>query len=71
MTFYATIDAGSIRSYMPNVPYLLPASSWARFNLRRPNLPAHVTHVAADSGGFVATFRNHGVYTYTPQQYAT
>src|SRR5579859_3787900 len=71
MVFYATIDADSIRSSMPNVPYLLPASSWARYNLRRPNLPAHLTHTAADSGGFVATLRNKGIYTYTPQQYAT
>lgn len=66
--FYATTDVDSIRSYMPDVPYLLPASSWARKGLRAPRLPEHVTHTAADSGGFVATFR-WGRYRYRPEQY--
>jgi hypothetical protein len=68
LTFYATISAGDERPYMPAVPVLLPASSWARFNMRAPRLPAHVTERAADSGGFVATFR-WGDYRYTPEQY--
>lgn len=66
--FYATVDSDSIRSYMPDVPYLLPASSWARKNMKAPKLPEHVTRTAADCGGFVATFK-WGEYRYTPAQY--
>lgn len=69
MRFYATIDSDSVRPYMPDVPVLLPASSWARKGLAAPKLPVHVTERAADSGGFVATFR-WGDYRYTPAQYA-
>ena len=70
-TFYATIDSDSIRSYMPSVPILLPASSWARkgIPLPAPRLPPHITERAADCGGFVATHRWNGVYRYSPQQY--
>jgi hypothetical protein len=58
---------------MPDVPYLLPASSWARGmrkdgSLPTPNFPPHVTHVAADSGGFVATLK-WGGYRYSHEQY--
>lgn len=70
MTFYATIDCDTVRSFMPAVPYMLPASSWARVKLQPPRLPAQVTETAADCGGFVATFR-WGDYRYTPAQYAT
>lgn len=76
ITFYATVDSGSVRPYMPaGVPVLLPASSWARLRssdakpLPIPKLPAHVTQRAADSGGFVATMRHGGEYRYTPAQY--
>lgn len=70
VTFYATIPAGDERPYMPAVPVLLPASSWARdrFRMRAPRLPAHITEIAADSGGFVATLK-WGDYRYTPAQY--
>lgn len=72
LTFYATLDADSDRSTtqdcMPDVPYLLPASSWARQGLRAPRLPVHVTHTAADCGGYVAT-KVWGDYRYTPRQY--
>src|SRR3954463_9031865 len=68
MVFYATIDADSVRSYMPPVPVLLPASSWARKHLSRPNLPAQITETAADSGGYVAT-KVWGDYRYSPAQY--
>jgi hypothetical protein len=68
ITFYATISAGDERPYMPAVPVMLPASSWSRFNLRAPRLPAHVVERAADSGGFVATFK-WGDYRYSPAQY--
>ena len=67
-TFYATIDSDSIRSYMPDVPYLLPASSWSRQGMRAPHLPAQLSHTAADCGGFVATFR-WGDYRYTAETY--
>jgi hypothetical protein len=67
--FYATVDAQSCRSYMPaDVSYLLPASSYARFNFRKPNLPPHVTRVAADCGGFVAT-KTWGDYRFRVAQY--
>jgi hypothetical protein len=68
MVFYATIDADSIRSYMPAVPVLLPASSWARKHLSRPNLPIQITETAADSGGYVAT-KVWGDYRYSPAHY--
>ena len=42
-TFYATISNGEIRPYMPDVPVLLPASSWARTNMSIPRLPVHIT----------------------------
>jgi hypothetical protein len=80
--FYVTVDAHSLRDYMPAVPVLLPASSWAGRWLRRrpgaavvtgalprPRLPAQLTEVAADSGGFVAA-RRWGDYRYTLEQYA-
>jgi hypothetical protein len=68
LTFYATIDSDSVRPYMPDVPVLLPASSWARHDMKAPNLPEHITERAADCGGFVATFK-WGDYKYTPEQY--
>ena len=72
VTFYATIDADSlprtVQHLIPAVPVLLPASSFARRGFRVPRLPDHVTERAADSGGFVATFK-WGDYQYTPAQY--
>lgn len=68
ITFYATICAGDERDYMPDVPVMLPASSWARFGLPAPRLPDHVGERAADCGGFVATLR-WGGYRYSPAQY--
>jgi hypothetical protein len=68
MIFYATICYQRTRPYMPDVPYLLPASSWSRGGLPKPKLPQHLSHLAADSGGFVATFR-WGDYRYTPDEY--
>lgn len=68
ITFYATMSCDHLRSYMADTPVLLPASSWSRIKMRKPNLPPHVRHVAADSGGFVATFK-WGDYRYTPAEY--
>lgn len=74
MDFYATLTYGHTRPYMPgDVLYMLPASSWARgikSNGQFPayNLPAHIKHVSADCGGFVAS-RIWGDYKYSPAQY--
>lgn len=68
MKFYCTIDADAVRPYMPDVPVMLPASSWARYGLKAPKIPAHVTERAADCGGFVAT-KVWGDYKYTPERY--
>lgn len=73
LTLYATLDSSSdgsaaMRWLPPGVPVMLPASSWARVGLRAPRLPAHVAELAADCGGFVATFR-WGDYRYTPAEY--
>lgn len=69
MELYYTIDADSVRPYMPDVPVMLPASSWARYNLRKPKLPEHISIKAADCGGFVAARKWAGQYRYTPEQY--
>lgn len=66
--FYATFDASSLCSYVPDVPILLPASSWSRKGLNKPALPAHVSIRAADSGGFVAS-RIWGEYRYSLERY--
>ena len=72
MDFYATIGADELRPHcIPpdlDVPVLLPASSFARYGLKAPRIPAHMTQRAADSGGFVATFK-WGDYCYSPEQY--
>lgn len=68
ITFYYTMSCDHLRPYMANVPVMLPANSWSRINMRKPNLPPHIRQVAADSGGFVATFK-WGDYRYTPEQY--
>lgn len=68
LTFYATVDSDSIRSYIPPVPVMLPASSWARKGMKPPRLPDHISEKAADCGGFVAT-KLWGDYRYTPDQY--
>ena len=82
MVFYPTLDADSVREYLPALPFLVPASSWGRLPRRAdgalpvPHIPAQVPEIAADSGGFVATQRiaklglENG-YTYSPAQYVT
>lgn len=69
ITFYATITAGDeYPRYMDSsVAYMCPASSWYRFKMKKPRLPAG-SHAAADCGGFVAS-RIWGDYRYTPAQY--
>jgi hypothetical protein len=72
MEFYYTVSVTDLRAayapFIPAVPLLLPASSWQRVNFKRPTLPSQVTRTAADSGGFVATFK-WGDYRYTPERY--
>lgn len=65
MKFYATISKGEVRPYMPALPVLCVASSWLP---TLPKLPPQITEKAADSGGFVATFK-WGNYRYSPSQY--
>jgi len=71
-TFYFTIGVDELKPHcIPatlDVPILLPASSYARNGLKPPRLPVHLTQRAADSGGFVATFR-WGDYLYSPHEY--
>jgi hypothetical protein len=69
ITFYPTVSCGELGKYT-NVPrLLLPASSWAGYELRErgldaqgyvrripvPKVPECVVDRAADCGGFVAT----------------
>lgn len=69
--FYYTIGTDEWRPSLLtyDVPILLPASSYARYRLRRVRMPAHITDRAADSGGFIATFK-WGDYKYSPEEYA-
>jgi len=73
LEFYATNTIDHIRQFMPDVPYLFPASSWARSGTLKP-VPRYVSdivsrkHRAADCGGFVAT-KIWGDYRYTPDEY--
>src|SRR5579863_2603093 len=69
--FYATFDVDSLSAYIPaGTSVLLPASSWARKKLAKPRIPAHVTDLGADSGGFVAS-RIWGEYRFTLEEYVT
>ena len=70
-TFYATVDADSIRPSMPDVAYLLTATSfWRRARRLSPvTLPPHVRHIAVDPGGFVAATRYGGSYPFTRAAY--
>lgn len=56
LTFYATISYGKTDDNMPDIPWLLPASSWARGGLPKPKLPPNVRHTAADSGAWNGLF---------------
>src|SRR5579863_5053187 len=79
IVFYPTISYGEFGKYAHAVPRaLLPVSSWAGAALRRtgcvatipvPQIPPTMTDVAADCGGFVASFKWGGTYKYSPAQY--
>lgn len=85
ITFYPTVSKGEFGKYC-NVPCaLLPASSWAGYELKEhgldkngliraipePNaaIVSRIVKKAADCGGFVATKKWNGNYIYTPEQY--
>ena len=69
--FWATLDADSVRPYVPDVPILLPVASFQRrdYLLRRaPRLPGRQGPVAVDTGAF-AWFRNFTSYHFSAAQY--
>jgi hypothetical protein len=72
LTFYTTIDADSVRDYMPATPVLIPASSWHRRygTLKTTPLPEHVTERAGDPGGFVFTLRQKRDYPFSDGELA-
>lgn len=75
--FWVTVSAGHDRpELMPkDLCYLFPASSfWNRSRAKIKSFPRPPKYpsgarVAADSGGFVATFKWKGKYPYTPAKY--
>lgn len=78
LMFYPTVSYGELGKYS-NIPRaLLPASSWARDEVKKygnvraripvPRLPEMLTDTAADCGGFVAT-KKWGDYRYSVEQY--
>jgi hypothetical protein len=75
LDFYYTIDADSVRDYMPDVPIMVPASSWARRAKYRslpaaPVLPAHIQEIGVDPGGYVFTMRQKREYPFTDAELA-
>src|SRR5688572_21104153 len=69
LDFYAVLSAATTKaSIMPSHSnYLLPASSWSRFNFPKPRIPEmQGGKVAADSGAFIA---KGGTYPYNLQDY--
>src|SRR5580765_775990 len=85
ITFYPTVSCGELGKYTATKCVLLPASSWAGYELREhgtdergfirsipvPNsaILGRIEKKAADCGGFVATKKWGGKYLYTPEQY--
>jgi hypothetical protein len=70
--FWATLDADSIRPYLPDVPVLLPVASFQRrdHQLRHPpRLPLVAAPVAVDTGAF-AWFRSYSTYHFSAHQFA-
>ena len=70
--FWATLDADSIRPYLPDVPVLLPIASFQRrdYQLRHPpRLALVAAPVAVDTGAF-AWFRRYSTYHFSARQFA-
>jgi hypothetical protein len=65
--FYATLDADSIRPYLPTIPVMLPIASWWRKDVelkRPPAIPAQVPAIAVDTGSYVLAQQFDGGYPY-------
>jgi hypothetical protein len=75
LTFYATLDASTLKPYLQDLPYLLPLASWWRSDVqlkRPPRLPPQLTHVAIDCGSY--TLAQHQVqpgFHFTAEQYVS
>jgi hypothetical protein len=75
LTFYATLDASTLKPYLSDLPYLLPLASWWRRDVqlkRPPRLPPQLTHVAVDCGSY--TLAQHQLepgYHFTADQYVS
>ena len=73
ITFYATIDAATLKPYLPDVPLLLPLASWWRQDVqlvRPPCLLRHLSHVAVDCGSYALAQRQlEPGYHFTAEQY--
>jgi hypothetical protein len=70
--FWATLDADSVRPYLPDLPILLPVASFQRrdYQFRHPpRLPLCSAPVAVDTGAF-AWFRSYSSYHFSAPQYA-
>jgi len=75
LTFYATLDASTLKPYLQDLSYLLPLASWWRSDVqlkRPPRLPPQLTHVAIDCGSY--TLAQHQVqpgFHFTAEQYVS
>jgi hypothetical protein len=73
VTFYATLDASTLKPYLPDIPFLLPLASWWRQDLqlkRPPRVPSQLSHVAVDCGSYTLAQRQvEPGYHFSAQQY--
>lgn len=75
LTFYATLDASTLKPYLEDLPYLLPLASWWRSDVqlkRPPRLPPQLSHVAIDCGSY--TLAQHQVepgFQFTAERYVS
>jgi hypothetical protein len=70
--FWATLDADSVRPYLPDLPILLPVASFQRrdYQLKRPpRLALHSAPVAVDTGAF-AWLHSFTTYHFSAPQFA-
>lgn len=60
VSFYATLEESTLKSYRPDLPFMLPLASWWRRDVqlkRPPRLPSQMTHVAVDCGSYMLAQR--------------
>lgn len=73
VSFYATLDESTLKSYLPDLPFMLPLASWWRRDLQLkhpPHLPSQLTHVAVDCGSYALAQRQISPgYHFTAEQY--